>query len=217
MGQKTNPTGFRLILTQKYLSNWYSNKFNYSNLIYEDFIIRKYIHFYLKKTLRFSSIEINRIVNNISDKSCNKIILNILYPSHLSDKEIFIDLLRYKLKILLFIFNQKFNKIHYISIKIIKNLFEDPALIANYISDKIKDRISIRRIIKQIFKRIKLMSIKGIKIKISGRLNGINIARSETQSYGLMPLHTINNEIKYTNQYVKTKYGIIGIKVWLYK
>jgi len=113
------------------------------------------------------------------------------------------------------------NKNYSINIELIKNNFENSALISRYISGEIKKRIKVRRIIKIILKRIfslgKFSDVLGLKIQISGRLNGIEMARKEWKRVGRLPLHTLKAIIDYSQEFVNTTYGIIGIKVWLFK
>lgn len=241
MGQKTNPKGFRLVTTQKHLSSWYTKKQAYSLLIKEDFIIRNKIEEAFKKVLVISKIEINRVTNQ--NEHAN-ITINALFPRAkeihkkitnffeneveaqksqgilLSSKENlkqFTDLLlQQKLRILVRDFQKNTNKNYHIGFNFIRNPFEDAVLIAKYIGDQLEKRIPFRRVIKQTIKKVQYTSIKGLKIQVSGRLNGIDIARSEWKREGKIPLHTLNAKIDYTHQCADTVYGIIGIKVWLF-
>lgn len=97
-----------------------------------------------------------------------------------------------------------------------KNSFEDALLTAKFIGMQIKRRAPFRRVIKQALKKAELIKVKGIKIELSGRLNGIEIARSEWKREGRIPLHTLSANIDYAEHSVNTVYGIIGIKVWLF-
>jgi small subunit ribosomal protein S3 len=110
----------------------------------------------------------------------------------------------------------KTKKNYSIGIKFLKNPFEDATLISKYISEQLEKRIPFRRVVKQTIKKVQATTIKGIKIEVSGRLNGIDIARSEWKRDGKVPLHTLCAKIDYTQQEAKTAYGIIGIKIWLF-
>lgn len=114
---------------------------------------------------------------------------------------------------------KKTKKTYSIHFNFIKNQFLDATLIGKFVENQLEARIPFRRIIKLIFQRIKINNniIKGIKIQISGRLNGIDIARSEWKRIGMIPLHTLMAKIDFNHQIAKTIYGIIGIKVWLLK
>jgi|EP01041_Mallomonas_annulata_P000058 ribosomal protein S3 len=110
----------------------------------------------------------------------------------------------------------KTKKNYYISIKFIKNPFEDATLIAKYIADQLEKRTPFRRAVKQSIKKVQRSNMKGIKIQVSGRLNGIDIARSEWKRDGRVPLHTLRAKIDYAYERAETIYGVIGIKVWLF-
>jgi ribosomal protein S3 len=110
----------------------------------------------------------------------------------------------------------KTNKNYYIAIQFIKNPFEDATLIAKYIADQLEKRIPFRRAVKQTIKKVQRTNMKGIKIQVSGRLNGVEMARSEWKRDGKVPLHTLRAKIDYTHQRAETIYGVIGIKVWLF-
>lgn len=99
----------------------------------------------------------------------------------------------------------------------VTNLFNDANLIAKSIGEQIKKRVPFRRVLKQTLKKAQLANLQGIKIELSGRLNGIDIARSEWKREGMIPLHTLNIKIDYSTHFVNTVYGIIGIKIWIYK
>lgn len=241
MGQKTNPKGFRLVTTQKHLSNWYSKKQAYSALIKEDFLLRTKIEETFNKILVISKIEINRVTDH--NEHVN-ITISALFPrlkeinkkiTNFFEKEIEIQksqgallsskenlrqftniLLQQKLRILTRSFQSSTNKTYHIGFNFIKNSFEDAALIAKYIGEQLEKRIPFRRVIKQTIKKVQYTSIKGLKIQVSGRLNGIDIARSEWKREGKIPLHTLKAKIDYTHQCADTVYGLIGIKVWLF-
>lgn len=241
MGQKTNPKGFRLVTNQKHLSNWYSKKQAYSLLIKDDFFIRSKIEDAFKKLLVISKIEINRVTDNNEHvsiqihalfpraKEINKKITNFFEKKIenqknqvilLSSKENlrqFTDLLlQQKVRALIREFQKNNSKTYHIGFNFIKNPFEDATLIAKYIGEQLEKRVPFRRVIKQTIKKVQFTSIKGLKIQVSGRLNGIDIARSEWKREGKIPLHTLKAKIDYTHQCADTVYGIIGIKVWLF-
>lgn len=261
MGQKINPKGFRLVTTQKYLSNFYNSKSIYSTTIKDDFEIRNKIENFLKKKfIKFSTIEINRIGNSPLSTEYIHIIINLLYPRkkqannlitmYLSNFDENDDtkesiLLKYKVlyrrskcsvsrlklyvEFLLKRYLKKFvyflqlinQKGYLVSINFKNSEFEDSSLIAKYIAEELQKRIKYRRILKIALKRVlsiqKQTKIIGLKIKLSGRLNGTEIARKEWKKEGSLPLHTLNAIIDYSSEFVNTIYGTIGIKVWLYK
>lgn len=238
MGQKTNALGFRLITTKNHFSNWYSNNKIYSSLIREDYNIRLNIIESFKKILQISNIEINRVVQSTPTEECVSITIFALFPKvadisilatlDLTTPEDDIEIednflneyayliLKQNIKTLIIQLKKENQKYYYITIKLIRNSFEDSILIAKFIADQLEKRIPFRRIVKEAIRNIKSTPIKGMKIQLSGRLNGINIARSEWKQNGAIPLHTLQAKIDYTCQAVKTIYGMIGIKIWLF-
>lgn len=245
MGQKTHPKGFRLITTQKHLSNWYCNKLLYPLLIKEDFLARSRIESAFNNILSISRIEINRINQGMEQKEYVNITIYSLFPrakemyrkvgayfdegADIGSKKMQASvsrgnlkrftslLLKQKMRNIIRQLQIKTNKNYFLGIKFIKNPFEDATLIAKYIAEQLEKRIPFRRVVKQTIKKVQFTSIRGVKIQVSGRLNGIDIARSEWKREGKVPLHTLNANIDYTHQYAETVYGVIGIKVWLFR
>lgn len=246
MGQKTHPKLFRLVTTQTHLSNWYSNKPKYSELIEEDFFIRSKINQTLEEFLSISKIEISRIQQENDAKEYVNITVSSLFPRakemYKKVTKYFVEqkdasgqkniasltnskgnlkkftslLLKRTIRNLIRLLQIKTKKNCNINIKFIKNPFEDATLIAKYIADQLQKRTPFRRTVKQTIKKVQMTSMKGVKVELSGRLNGIDIARSEWKRDGKIPLHTLRANIDYTHQEAKTIYGIIGIKVWLF-
>ena len=251
MGQKTHPKGFRLVTTQKHLSQWYIKKSIYPSLIEEDFLIRSKIDQFFKEFLSISKIEINRIQQETKEKEYVNITIHALFPrakemsrkitkyfsnpaeigtgegnentknlANLTNSKENLKgftsfLLRRNVRNLIRFLQLKTNKNYFITIKFIKNPFEDPVLIAKYIADQLEKRTPFRRAVKQTIKKVQRTTLKGVKIQVSGRLNGVDIARSEWKRDGKIPLHTLKADIDYTHQIAQTIYGVIGIKVWL--
>jgi small subunit ribosomal protein S3 len=246
VGQKTHPKAFRLVTTQKHLSEWYSNKFSYSKLIEEDFFLREKITQNFEEFLTLSKIEINRTNQENEGKEYVNIIIHALYPrakemyrkvvKYFSEnienpnsktlallnnskgnlKKFTALLLKRNIRNIIRLFQLKTKKDYYITIQFIKNPFEDAVLIAKFIGDQLEKRTPFRRAIKQTIKKVQRSSMKGIKVQVSGRLNGVEIARSEWKRDGRVPLHTLRAKIDYTHQRAETIYGVIGIKVWLF-
>jgi len=246
MGQKTHPKGFRLVTTQKHLSEWYSNKLNYSSLIEEDYFVREKVKDFFEEFLSISKIEINRIQQDIDSKEYVNITLHALFPRA---KEMYRKVTKYftenteenNSKALSLLNNSKGNlkrfsafllkrnsknlirflqiktkKNYSLKLQFIKNPFEDAQLIAKFIAEQLEKRTPFRRAVKQAIKKVQVTTIKGIKIQVSGRLNGVDIARSEWKRDGKVPLHTLKAKIDYVHQRAETIYGVIGIKVWLF-
>jgi small subunit ribosomal protein S3 len=247
VGQKTNPNAFRLVSNHKHLSNWYGFKNEYSLLIKEDTFLREHIEKNLEGFLTLSSIEISRTILGDSEKAvivtlnalhprfkdmykqvltffekenkASKIQKYLGNPKRIKGKlkPLVIYMLRKKIRDLTKFLKEKTNKYVFFKFKFIKNMFEDAQLIAKFVGSQLKKRIPFRRIIKQTIKKVLLTSIKGIKIEVSGRLNGVEIARSEWKREGKIPLHTLKAFIDYSSLPVETVYGILGVKVWLFK
>jgi len=240
VGQKTHPKAFRLVTTQKHLSKWYSNKFSYPNLIEEDYFLREKINQSFAQLLTLSKIEISRTNQENQGQEYVNITIYALFPrakemvqkisSSFKDSKIpaliktakgslkkFATLiLKRTIRNLIREFQLKTKKDYYIQIKFIKNPFEDAILIAKFIADQLEKRTPFRRAMKQTIKKVQRSSMKGIKIQVSGRLNGVEMARSEWKRDGRVPLHTLRAHIDYTHQRAETIYGTIGIKVWLF-
>ena len=246
MGQKTHPKAFRLVTTQKHLSDWYSNKFSYPSLIEEDFLIRSKINTTFGQFLSLSKIEINRINQDNLGQEYVNIVVHSLFPrakemyrkvsKYFTDnientnaktisllnnskgnlKKFTTLLLKRNIRNLVRFFQIKTKKDYDITIKFIKNPFEDATLIAKYIGEQLEKRTPFRRAMKQTIKKVQRTEMKGIKIQVSGRLNGVEMARSEWKRDGRVPLHTLRAKIDYTHQEALTIYGLMGIKVWLF-
>jgi small subunit ribosomal protein S3 len=246
VGQKTHPKGFRLVTTQNHLSEWYGNKLIYPSLIEEDFFIREKINKNFEDFLSVSKIQINRITQSENNKEYVNITIHALFPrakemyrkvakyftektENPSQKTISILnnnkgtlkrftslLLKRNIRNLVRMLQVKTKKNYFIGIKFIKNPFEDANLIAKFIAEQLEKRTPFRRAVKQTIKKVQRTNMKGIKVEVSGRLNGIEIARSEWKRDGKIPLHTLKARIDYTHQIAHTIYGVIGIKVWLF-
>jgi len=246
VGQKTHPKGFRLVTTQDHLSKWYTKKAKYPSLIKEDFLIRTKAETFFEEFLSISKIEIDRTTQEIDQKEYVNITIHALFPrakemykkvtkyfSETTDpsssknlsvlnnskgtlKRFTSLLLKRNIRNLIRFLQVKTNKNYFIAIKFIKNPFEDATLIAKFIGEQLEKRVPFRRAVKQTIKKVQFTSMKGVKIELSGRLNGIEIARSEWKRDGKIPLHTLRANIDYTHQEAETVHGIIGIKVWLF-
>lgn len=203
MGQKTNPIGNRLGIIQGWESNWYGGN-DYSAKIVEDDKIRKYLLVRLAKA-SISKIIIERTIKLVT------VTINTARPGVIigkGGKEV--DKLKEELKKLT-------GKEVQINIFEIKRPELDAQLVADGVARQIEGRISFRRAIKMAIASTMRMGAEGIKIKISGRLNGAEMARSEMYKEGRTPLHTFRADIDYALAEAHTTYGRIGIKVWICK
>lgn len=231
MGQKIHPLGFRLGITRNYKSQWFSNFIFYPSLIAEDHFIRK------KLFDQFSNIGIANI--NIQRKFNDQvqIIIHSSKPGTLLTREkqednlkkisdnLVLQILKYRKKYFLNLLNKAhdFTTLYSLNPKITIQIFElsnpdaNPNCIADFLVEQLEKRIAFRRAVKKALRRAQRTKIRGIKIQISGRLNGAEIARSEWVREGQIPLQTLRADIYYSYRKVKTIFGILGIKVWIFK
>jgi small subunit ribosomal protein S3 len=208
MGQKTHPLGFRLGITQEHKSSWYANFNQYSNVLEEDDKIRTFLNT-IAKANSISNVRINR--NGLNDQ----IQLNIETgkPGILvGDRGAGLEKLLANIKKLLPVDRQ-----------VTINIFEvekvdlNASLLADLVAEQLEKRIAFRRAIREALQRAQKQNVNGIKIQVSGRLNGAEMARSEWIREGRVPLQTLRADIDYATQEANTIYGILGIKVWLFK
>lgn len=214
MGQKVHPLGFRLVTTQKPRSNWFTTFKNYPNFLEEDLQIREYIQKNNKKT-GISKIEIKR--NGKGDKI--EVDIHTARPGLLVGQSGITLAKTYK-NLQKIISKNNFknqNKVIIIKISETKEPDANANLIGDFIVEQLEKRIAFRRVVRKAVERLKKAKVQGIKIQISGRLNGAEIARSEWVREGRVPLHTLRADIDYAEKFAETSYGIIGIKVWLFK
>jgi small subunit ribosomal protein S3 len=208
MGQKTHPLGFRLGITQEHKSKWYANFNQYANILEEDDKIRTYINT-ISQANSIANVQINR--NGLNDQ----IQLNIETgkPGILvGDRGAGLENLLNNIK-----------KILPKSRQLTINVFEvekvdlNASLLADLVAEQLEKRIAFRRAIREALQRAQKANVNGIKIQVSGRLNGAEIARSEWIREGRVPLQTLRADIDYATQEANTIYGVLGIKVWLFK
>ena len=203
MGQKTNPIGNRLGIIRGWESNWYGGK-NYGDMIAEDEIIRKYIF------TRLSKASVSRVIIERTLKLIT-ITITTARPGIIIGKAgQEVDKLKEELKKL----SKKDVQLNIVEIK---RPELEAQLVASSIARQIEGRISYRRAIKMAIAATMRMNAEGIKIQISGRLNGAEMARSETYKEGRIPLSTFRADIDYALVEAHTTYGRLGVKVWIMK
>jgi len=204
VGQKVHPYGFRLGINKPWRSNWYAKK-DYPELLQEDIKIRTY----LRKALSHAGVS-----NLEIERSANRIRINIhtARPGIIIGKK-GLEVDRLKEEIQQIIGGKQVN----LNIKEIRRAELDASLIAQNIALQLQKRISFRRAMKKGVMSALRFGAKGIKIRCSGRLGGAEIARSEWYREGRVPLHTLRADIDYGTAEGLTTYGLIGIKVWVYK
>ncbi len=206
MGQKIHPIGFRLGITKEHKARWYADGTKYPELLQEDHKIRQY----LDEKLNNAGIADVRI-----ERKADQIDLTI----HTARPGVVvgrggqgIESLRTGLQSAL-----KSNRQIRINVIEVSQADADAVLIAEFIAQQLERRVSFRRVVRQAIQRAQKAQVKGIKIQVSGRLNGAEIARTEWTREGRVPLHTLRADIDYAYRTAKTIYGILGIKVWVFK
>ena len=208
MGQKTHPLGFRLGITQEHKSTWYANLNQYANILEEDNKIRDYIDS-IAKTNNISNVQIHR--NGLNDQ----IQLNI----ETGKPGILVGDLGSGLETLLTNLKKILPESRQLTIKVfeIEKVDLDATLLAHLVAEQLEKRVAFRRAIREALQRAQKQNVNGIKIQVSGRLNGAEIARSEWIREGRVPLQTLRADIDYATTEANTIYGVLGIKVWLFK
>nr|YP_010154710.1 ribosomal protein S3 [Caroxylon passerinum]QQX27944.1 ribosomal protein S3 [Caroxylon passerinum] len=214
MGQKINPLGFRLGTTQSHYSLWFSQPKNYSEGLQEDQKIRDCIKNYVQKNTKTSSgvegiarIEIQKRIDLI------QVIIHMGFPKLLiENKPQGIEDLKINVQKELNCVNRKLN----IAITRIAKPYGDPNILAEFIAGQLKSRVSFRKAMKKAIELTEQADTKGIQIQIAGRIDGKEIARIEWIREGRVPLQTIRAKIDYCAYTVRTIYGVLGIKIWIF-
>ncbi|MBE9169494.1 30S ribosomal protein S3 [Pleurocapsales cyanobacterium LEGE 06147] len=206
MGQKIHPVGFRLGITKEHQSCWYADTKRYPELLQEDHLIRQYIAKELNNA-GISQVQIERKADQI-DLAIHTARPGVVVGRGGSG----IEKLRTELQ-------DKVGNNRQIRINVIEvaRVDADAALIAEYITQQLERRVSFRRVVRQAIQRAQRAEVQGIKIQIGGRLNGAEIARTEWVREGRVPLHTLRADIDYAYRTALTIYGILGVKVWVFK
>lgn len=208
MGQKTHPLGFRLGITQEHRSTWYANLTQYADILKEDDAIRTYIS-KISKANSIANVIINR--NSLNDQ----IQLNI----HTGKPGILVGDLGAGLEKLLSNVKNLLPSDRQLTINVleVEKVDLSASLLADLVAEQLEKRVAFRRAIREALQRAQKQNANGIKIQVSGRLNGAEIARSEWTREGRVPLQTLRADIDYATQEANTIYGVLGIKVWLFK
>jgi small subunit ribosomal protein S3 len=204
MGQKIHPTGFRLSVARNWSSRWYANSTNFAAMLKEDVDVREY----LKKRLAHASV--GKVVIERPAKNARVTIYSARPGIVIGKKGEDIEHLKADLQARMGV------PVH-VNIEEIRKPEIDAQLIADSIAQQLEKRIMFRRAMKRAMQNAMRLGAQGIKIMSSGRLNGAEIARREWYREGRVPLHTLRADIDYGTSEAKTTYGIIGIKVWVFK
>lgn len=214
MGQKINPLGFRLGTTQSHHSLWFAQPKNYSESLQEDQKIRDCIKNYVQKNMKISSgiegiarIKIQKRIDLI------QVIIYMGFPKLLIEgKPRRIEELQMNVQKKLNCMNGKLN----IVITRIANPYGHPNILAEFIAGQLKNRVSFRKAMKKAIELTEQAGTKGVQVQIAGRIDGKEIARVEWIREGRVPLQTIRAKIDYCSYTVRTIYGVLGIKIWIF-
>lgn len=206
MGQKIHPVGFRLGYTKEHQSCWYADTKRYPELLQEDRLIRQYVAKELNHA-GISQVKIERKADQID------LAIHTARPGVVVGRSgTGIEKLRNDLQEA--VGNNRQIRINVIEVS---RVDADAALIAEYITQQLERRVSFRRVVRQAIQRAQRAEVQGIKIQVGGRLNGAEIARTEWVREGRVPLHTLRADIDYAYRTALTIYGILGVKVWVFK
>ncbi len=204
MGQKVNPIGLRLGINRNWTSRWFPNTQNTAERIGEDYIIRKF----LKKELYYASVS-----EIVIERMAAKLRITVVAAKPgliIGKKGADIEKVKETLKKLV-------NKDIAINIKEVKRFQANAQLAAESVATQLERRVAFRRAMKKVMQQAMKSGAKGIKVKVSGRLAGAEMARTEWYMEGRVPLHTLRAKIDYGFAEAVTTYGIIGVKVWVFK
>src|ERR1700757_2623199 len=205
MGQKINPVGFRLAVNKNWSSRWYANTKNFAPMLAEDIKVRNF----LKRKLAHASV--GKVLIERPAKDARITIFSARPGVVIGKKGEEIEALKAELRRIMGV-----QQVH-VNIEEIRKPEIDAQLIADSIAQQLEKRIMFRRAMKRAMQNAMRLGAQGIKIMSAGRLNGIEIARTEWYREGRVPLHTLRADIDYGFSEAKTTYGVIGVKVWVYK
>jgi small subunit ribosomal protein S3 len=206
MGHKVNPNGFRLGITTKWTSNWYAERGAYGDTLLKDMAVRAYL---VKKLAQAS---VSRIQIDRPAKSARVTIHTARPGIVIGKKGEDIEKLKHEVAKII---GLKPESVH-LSVEEIRKPELDAKLIADSVAQQLERRIMFRRAMKRAVQNAMRLGAGGIKIQVSGRLNGAEIARTEWYREGRVPLHTLRAHVDYAHGEAKTTYGVIGVKVWVF-
>jgi len=204
MGQKINPTGFRLSISRNWSSRWYASNKDFAGMLAEDIKVREYLKAKLKNAA------VSRVLIERPAKNARITIFSARPGVVIGKKGEDIENLKKEL-------SRQLGVPVAVNIEEVRKPEIDAKLIADSITQQLEKRIMFRRAMKRAMQNAMRLGALGIKIMSSGRLNGIEIARCEWYREGRVPLHTLRADIDYGTSEAKTTYGVIGVKVWVYK
>ena len=204
MGQKVHPTGSRLGITKPFASTWFASSKEYAQNLHSDHLVRQYLTEELKRA-SLSKIVIERPAKSI------RVTIHTARPGVVIGKKgEDVEKLRQRVSKIAGVPAQ-------INIAEVRKPEMDAQLVADSIASQLERRVMFRRAMKRAVQNAMRLGAKGIKVEVSGRLGGAEIARSEWYREGRVPLHTLRADIDYSTSEANTTYGIIGVKVWIFK
>lgn len=204
MGQKVNPTGIRLGIVKKHTSVWYASGRDYAKYLLEDMEVRDLV----KKKLAAASV--SRVEIERPAQTARVTVFTARPGIVIGKKGEDVEKLRAEL-------NKKMGVPVHINIEEIRKPDLDAQLVADNVAQQLERRVMFRRAMKRVMQNAMRQGAQGIKVQVSGRLGGAEIARSERYHEGRVPLHTLRADIDYATSEALTTYGIIGIKIWIFK
>ena len=211
MGQKTHPTGFRTGINKKHSATWFANYGAYSEVLKEDYKIRKFFEKEFESVYSkagIAKLEIQRKVNQL------ELVIHAARPKAITaDTENSSLITNLKDNLTSLVNGSKQIRIKVLQITRSEN---ESSLVARSIADQLEKRVAFRKAIRQTTQMLQRSGVKGFKIQVAGRLNGAGIARAEWAREGRVPLQTIRADISYATQRANTVYGVLGIKVWIF-
>ena len=204
MGQKVNPTGIRLGIVRSHNSVWYADKRQYANYLLNDLSVRDYLRERLSQA-SVSRIEIERPAQTA------RVTIHTARPGIVIGKKgEDVERLRKDLALMMKV------PVH-VNIQEIRKPETDALLVAQNVAQQLERRVQFRRAMRRVIQNAMRLGAKGIKVRVAGRLGGAEIARSEVYHEGRVPLHTLRADIDYATAEAKTTYGVLGVKVWIFK
>ena len=204
MGQKVNPNGMRLGIVKEHNSVWYADKHDYSRYLLNDLKVRDFLRERLSQA-SVSKVEIERPAQTA------RITVHTARPGIVIGKKgEDVERLRVQLAAMMGV------PVH-INVEEIRKPETDALLVAQNVAQQLERRVQFRRAMRRVIQNAMRLGAEGIKVRVAGRLGGAEIARSETYAEGRVPLHTLRANIDYATAEAKTTYGILGIKVWIFK
>ena len=204
MGQKVSPTGLRLGIVKKHTSVWFAGKDDYARYLRSDLEVREHI------SQRLASASVSRIDIERPAQTA-RITIHTARPGIVIGKKgEDVDKLRGEL-------TRKMGVPVHINVEEIRRPETDALLVAQNVAQQLERRVRHQRAMRRVMQNAMRLGAKGIKVRVAGRLNGAEIARDEVYAEGRVPLHTLRADIDYATAEARTTYGIIGVKVWIFK